>query len=219
MAKSSTKVGIKSLVSQMKRISSSVTGTVLSKTRLSMSSTAHAISPVLKAPTMRPEPFRVWKPRRISASGVKSWGACCHTGRYWSSCSKTSSASSTKMSRISSSMSKLSSFSVALAAFSASVSRGAEVAFVPTPSSGSFLISGCDAATMSIALACSAALALISPLSSYRMTLFAAVRSLETTDIVLRSAASGSAITAFSNSLATCRCCCSWSNRSWSNTC
>ncbi|KTF05875.1 hypothetical protein MGSAQ_002620 [marine sediment metagenome] len=58
-AKSVSSTGKRSAVSITRRTTSSVTGSVLSNRRLSRFSIDHAISLMLKAPTMRPEPFKV----------------------------------------------------------------------------------------------------------------------------------------------------------------
>ena len=110
-AKSANIAGRCLVVSVTSATTSSVTGRVLSNRRLSKFSIDHAISLILKAPTIRPDPFKVWKPLRISVNGVKSCASCCQIGKKSSKSATTSSTSSIKISRISSSTSKLSGLS------------------------------------------------------------------------------------------------------------
>ena len=107
-SKSLNIAGRRWVVSITNATTSSVTGSVFSNRRLSRFSIDHAISLMLKAPTIRPEPFKVWKPLRTSVNGVKSCASCCHIGKKSSKSAITSATSSIKMSRISSSISKLS---------------------------------------------------------------------------------------------------------------
>ena len=102
--KSSTSVGSLRWVSLIKPTNASLTAKVPSSTRLSMFSTAQHISPIWWAPTIRPEPFKVWKPRRISLSATNSWVSTSHTGIFSPNSARTSCASSMKISRISSSI-------------------------------------------------------------------------------------------------------------------
>ena len=99
------------MVSVINVTTSSVTDKVLSNKRLSRFSIDHAISLMLTAPTIRPEPFKVWKPRRSSVNGVKSCASSCHIGKKSSRSPITSSTSSMNISRMSSSISKVSGFS------------------------------------------------------------------------------------------------------------
>ena len=81
---------------------------LLSKIRLSIFSIDQANSALVLAPTIRPDPFKVWKPRRISVSWAKSSGASCHCSYKGTISSKTSLASSKKISLISGSASSAS---------------------------------------------------------------------------------------------------------------
>ena len=110
-SKSLSIIGRRLVVSMTNSTTSSVTGSVLSSKRLSRFSIDHAISLMLKAPTIRPEPFKVWKPLRTSVNGVKSCASCCQIGKKSSKSATTSVTSSIKISRISSSISKLSGLS------------------------------------------------------------------------------------------------------------
>ena len=112
-----------------KLTTSSVTGKVLSNRRLSRFSIDHAISLILKAPTIRPDPFSVWKPRRTSVNGVKSCESCCQIGRKSSRSAITSVTSSIKISRISASISKLSGLTCSRACSNASLLSVSAVAF------------------------------------------------------------------------------------------
>ena len=121
-SKSITNAGSRFAVSITRFTTSSVTGSVLSNRRLSRFSIDHAISLMLKAPTIRPEPFKVWNPLRTSVSGVKSFESCCQIGKKSSKSAMTSVTSSIKMSRISASISKLSGLTCSRARVNGSLS-------------------------------------------------------------------------------------------------
>ncbi len=105
LLKSSTRPGTTDRHSEIRLTMIWSGGKILSRTLFSMFSKAQASSPTTLAPTMRPDPLRVWKPRRNSSSEAVSSKLAAHFGKYSLMVSITSSASSTKISRISSSKS------------------------------------------------------------------------------------------------------------------
>ena len=78
---------------------------VLYKIRLSIFSIDQANSALVLAPTIRPDPFKVWKPRRISVNWLKLSGVSCQCSYKGTISSRTSLASSINISLISGSAS------------------------------------------------------------------------------------------------------------------
>ena len=104
--KSNTKTDSCWVVFNTKCTTWSVTDKVWFRIWFSRFSIAHATSLTLIAPTIRPEPFSKWKPRRTSIKDVRSCVSASHMDKKSSTSPITSSASSIKVSRRSSSCKK-----------------------------------------------------------------------------------------------------------------